>query len=67
MQGANQTDGIKLEVIYMGKENDIFVIFLKGPAPLSALQDIETNLLQDAEEYDLFTEHGTYQISRNER
>ncbi|MEX9929839.1 hypothetical protein AB7W91_22945, partial [Providencia rettgeri] len=63
MQGTNQKDGIKLEVIYMGKENDTFVIFLNGPAPISALQDIEISLLQDAEEYELFTEHGTYQIS----
>lgn len=62
MLGANQKDGIRLEVLYMGKD-DIFVVFLNGPAPISALQDIETQLLQDAEEYELFTEHGTYQIS----
>ncbi|MEX5793390.1 hypothetical protein AB6H32_20350 [Providencia hangzhouensis] len=46
----------------MGKD-DIFVIFLNGPAPISALQDIEAQLLQDAEEHEMFTEHGTYQIS----
>ncbi|NBM79595.1 MULTISPECIES: hypothetical protein [Proteus] len=46
----------------MGKDC-ICVIFLKGPAPVSALQGIETQLLQDAEEYEMFTEHGTYQIS----
>ncbi|MEQ5518443.1 hypothetical protein [Providencia rettgeri] len=63
MQGTNQKDGIKLEVIYMGKENDICVIFLKGPAPINALQDIETQLLKDADEYEMFTGHGNYQIS----
>ncbi|EPS1557810.1 hypothetical protein ACVB0D_003931 [Proteus mirabilis] len=62
MQGINPTKAIQLEVIYMGKDC-ICVIFLKGPAPVSALQDIETQLLQDAEEYEMFTEHGTYQIS----
>lgn len=62
MQGTNTTEGIKLEVLYMGKD-DIFVIFLKGPALISALQDIEAQLLQDAEEHEMFTEHGAYQIS----
>ncbi|MEQ4907372.1 Uncharacterised protein [Proteus vulgaris] len=62
MQGINSTKSIQLEVLYMGKDC-ICVIFLKGPAPVSALQDIETQLLQDAEEYEMFTEHGTYQIS----
>ncbi len=49
MQGINSTKSIQLEVLYMGKDC-ICVIFLKGPAPVSALQDIETQLLQDAEE-----------------
>lgn len=62
MQGTNSTKSIQLEVLYMGKDC-ICVIFLKGPAPVSALQCIETQLLQDAEEYEMFTEHGTYQIS----
>lgn len=62
MQGINSTKSIQLEVLYMGKDC-ICVIFLRGPAPVSALQDIETQLLQDAEEYEMFTEHGTYQIS----
>lgn len=62
MQGTNQKDGIKLEVLYMGKD-DFFVIFLKGPAPISALQDIETQLLHDIEEHEMFTKHGNYQIS----
>lgn len=61
MQGINSTKSIQLEVLYMGKDC-ICVIFLKGPAPVSALQDIETQLLQDAEEYEMFGEHGTYQI-----
>ncbi|MGJ3354668.1 hypothetical protein [Providencia sp. Je.9.19] len=63
MQGTNQKDGIKLEVIYMGKGDDICVIFLKGPAPINVLQDIETQLLKDADEYEMFTGHGNYQIS----
>lgn len=62
MQGTNSTKSIQLEVLYMGKDC-ICVIFLKGPAPINVLQDIETQLLQDAEEYEMFTEHGTYQIS----
>lgn len=62
MQGTNQKDGIKLEVLYMGKDC-VCVIFLKGPAPINVLQDIETHLLQDAEEHEMFTEHGTYQIN----
>ena len=52
---------IQLEVLWMGK-NNAFVSFVKGPAPLSILQDIETQLLKDADEYEMFTEHGTYQI-----
>ncbi|WP_275075860.1 hypothetical protein [Providencia rettgeri] len=62
MKESNPADGIQLEVLYMGKD-DIFVIFLKGPAPISALQDIEAQLLQAAEEHEMFTEHGTYQIN----
>lgn len=61
MQGINSTKSIQLEVLYMGKDC-ICVIFLRGPAPVSALQDIETQLLQDAEEYEMFGEYGTYQI-----
>ncbi|HHR6143685.1 TPA: hypothetical protein ACS72N_004075, partial [Providencia alcalifaciens] len=53
---------IKLEVLYMGKDC-VCVIFLKGPAPINVLQDIETQLLKDTEEHEMFTEHGTYQIS----
>ncbi|WP_341268745.1 hypothetical protein [Morganella morganii] len=52
---------IQLEVLWMGK-NNAFVSFVKGPAPLSILQDIETQLLKDADEYEMFNEHGTYQI-----
>lgn len=62
MQGINSTKSIQLEVLYMGKDC-ICVIFLKGPAPINVLQDIETQLLKDAEEYEMFTKHGTYQIS----
>lgn len=55
-------NGIQLEVLWMGK-NDVAVLFVKGPAPLTVLQDIETQLLKDADEYEMFNEHGTYQIS----
>lgn len=53
---------IQLEVLWMGK-NNVVVLFVKGPAPLTVLQDIEAQLLKDADEYEMFTEHGTYQIS----
>ncbi|WP_337228917.1 hypothetical protein, partial [Proteus faecis] len=46
----------------MGKDC-ICVIFLKGPAPINVLQDIETQLLEVADEHEMFTKHGTYQIS----
>ncbi|WP_109399484.1 hypothetical protein [Proteus sp. TJ1640] len=62
MQGTNSTKSIQLEVLYMGKDC-ICVIFLKGPAPINVLQDIETQLLKDAEEHEMFNKHGTYQIS----
>lgn len=62
MQGTNPTNAIQLEVLWMGK-NDIFVFFVKGRAPLDVLQEIETQLLKDANEHEMFTKHGTYQIS----
>ncbi|WP_272658184.1 hypothetical protein [Providencia sp. PROV108] len=62
MQGINPTNAIQLEVLWMGK-NDIFVFFVKGRAPLGVLQEIETQLLKDAEEHEIFTKHGTYQIN----
>ncbi len=62
MQGTNSIKSIQLEVLYMGKDC-ICVIFLKGPAPINVLQDIETQLLEVADEHEMFTKHGTYQIS----
>nr|EHZ7762364.1 hypothetical protein [Providencia rettgeri]EIJ7165506.1 hypothetical protein [Providencia rettgeri]ELR5174838.1 hypothetical protein [Providencia rettgeri]ELR5197682.1 hypothetical protein [Providencia rettgeri] len=62
MQGTNPTNAIQLEVLWMGK-NDIFVFFVKGRAPLDVLQEIETQLLKDANEHEMFTKHDTYQIS----
>lgn len=62
MQGTNSTKSIKLEVVWMGKD-EVYVYFVQGPAPLDILQEIEAQLLQDAEEFEMFTEHGAYQIS----
>lgn len=61
MQGTNPTKSIQLEVVWMGKD-EVYVYFVQGPAPLDILQEIETQLLQDADEYEMFGEHGTYQI-----
>ena len=62
MQGTNPTDGIQLEVLYMGK-GDVYVYFIQGCATLDDLQEIETQLQQDADEYELFADHGEYKIS----
>lgn len=62
MQGTNPTNDIQLEVLSM-EGNHITVLFVKGPVPLSILSEIETQLLKDADEYEMFTDYGTYQIS----